>query len=96
MPGSENVSLGRVLQAVLEALAQLIRIFENNGGDQIFQEYAASSLVIGRLVRIVSDTETGVAAEICRGKVLAVNRDLSLQLEGMDSTVPSGRLHLLN
>ncbi len=92
---TEHISGGRVLQVLLDSLSQLITLFETGRGEQIFQEYRECSLVIGRRVQIMTDPLEGPPEEICRGRVLAINSDLSLILDGQARPIQNGRLFFL-
>ncbi len=95
-----HAQLGRILELVLLSLAELISHFGINGReistvggpDHIFQEYRRFSLVVGRQVRILADPLNGPETEICQGKVLNINPDLSLVVDGYPYPVSEGRL----
>ncbi len=97
-----SAKLGHILELILASLADLITEFRMNFGKNpvpnrtanIIQEYRRFSLVVGRQVRIVSDPLNGPGTEICRGKVLNINPDLSLVVEGYPHPVCQGRLFL--
>jgi len=91
----EQAPLGKVLHAVLSAVTHLVTLFKNGQDDLIFHEYLAHCLVVGHQVRIMSDPSTGSPTEICHGKVLAINPDLSLLIEGHESPIHHGRLVFL-
>ncbi len=86
---------GRVLQAILAALARNIQLLAAGQGADIAAAYRADSLVVGRRVRILADPLEGPGRELARGRVLAVGEDLTLTLEGRETPVSSGRLFLL-
>ncbi len=86
---------GRVLGVLLGALAANIDLLEQGRGGRIVQAYRADSLVVGRRVRVLDDPLAGPARELCRGRVLAVNKDLSLTLDGQREPVRAGRVFML-
>jgi len=96
-----HTQLGSILELVLLSLAELISHFESNSQeisavgspDYFFQEYRRFSLVVGRQVRILTDPLNGPETEICQGKVLNINPDLSLVVEGYPHPVSEGRLY---
>ncbi len=92
---SDHAPLGRVLQVVLASVADLITLLETGRDEAIFQEYRHNCLVMGQMVRIMTDPEVGSPVELCRGKVLGINPDLGLMIEGQESPVRHGRLHFL-
>ena len=87
---------GRVLGHLLDALAQNIHLLQDGQVGRIVTAYREDSLVVGRMVRILDDPLTGPARELCLGRVLAVNEDLSLTLAERHEPVRSGRLFLLD
>jgi biotin-(acetyl-CoA carboxylase) ligase len=91
----KNVPLGLVLNALLASLAELILLMENDQGALIFQQYRRHCMVIGRQVRILTDPVDGISREFCRGKVLDINPDLGLVVEGQKAPVLHGRLQFL-
>ena len=92
---SQKIELGRVLQAVLAAVADLIQVFEDGQDSSIFHEYQKNSLIVGREVRLMTDPKDGKPSEICRGKVIQINPDLSLNIEGQRNPIGHGRLSFL-
>ncbi len=92
---SKQVPLGQVLKAILVSLAQLITLMENGQETVIFQQYRQHCLIIGRQVRIMTDPVAGNSREFCRGKVLDINPDLSLVIDGQIAPVRDGRLFFL-
>lgn len=87
---------GRVLRTLLGALARNIRLLNEGRGAAISAAYRADSLLVGRQVRILSDPLTGPARELARGRVLAVNADLSLTLAEVVDPIRQGRAFLLD
>lgn len=89
-------SHGRVLQTLLGTLAREIQRLHEGAAQRIVASYRADSLVVGRQVRVVSDPPAGPARPIARGRVRALQDDLSLLIEGRDEPVREGRLVFLD
>ena len=91
---SHAVPVPRLLTEVVRALDTGMRLLRADGSDSLYRRYCDLSDVIGRTVRLwpeesVDGSESPPFAE---GRVIALNPDLSLQLEGRDTPVRGGRL----
>ncbi len=92
----QNALVGHVFEHLLASLALLIARFNENSegenSDYFLEQYRRYCLVVGRKVRIMSDPINGPGELICQGRVLAVNSDLSLSIEGHQQPIVDGRL----
>jgi len=88
------VSLPELLSHTVNLLDKLILVLKQGRSSEIFAQYYARADFIGREVRIWPEgTEdwNSVAPLIC-GRILGLNSDLSLHVEGQDQAVRAGRL----
>ena len=96
--GAEPPDLGRVLWAVLDALALRIQALVTDGPPGLFAAYRERSLVLGRRVRIWEEGATdgrppaAWPPATASGRVLDLGPDLRLRIEGRDEPVDRGRL----
>jgi BirA family biotin operon repressor/biotin-[acetyl-CoA-carboxylase] ligase len=98
--GDEKPPLFSVLRHLLAALGQRHRALLSGGGAELLREYRDASLVVGQRVRVWDESEGERGAgeawppPQAAGRVLAIEADLSLRIEGRDRPVSSGRLAL--
>jgi len=97
-PGGEGAGLFPVLRCLLEALATRHRSLSSDGGQAIYRTYCDASLVVGQQVRVWPESQGERAAgeswpsPLAAGRVLSIEPDLTLRIEGRDEPVSSGRL----
>ena len=93
-----EIGLPQAFHAVLGEISRLWVRFVHEGPRSLFEDYRASSLVIGREVCIWEDGTVEAAASasypppLVRGIVRDINPDLSLVLQGVEQPVTRGRL----
>jgi biotin-[acetyl-CoA-carboxylase] ligase BirA-like protein len=93
-------TLNTVLATVLAEVERGFLSLVHEGPGNILDAYRSGSLVIGRRVRVwpveTLDSESGAHRQPQRsGRVTRIHSDLSLELEGQETPVTSGRLTLL-
>ncbi|MDX2474341.1 MAG: biotin--[acetyl-CoA-carboxylase] ligase [Candidatus Krumholzibacteria bacterium] len=91
---AESPSLQAVLAAVLSNLASGFERLQGSGPDDLLAAYRDASLVLGQQVSIWPDTEDALSP-LHRGRVLSIEPDLSLRLQGVPGPIASGRLTLV-
>lgn len=100
--GGEDLTLGRILEEVLEALATRYESLLTEGPDPLYRAYRDASVVIGRRVRIWEEgldqgTHAGsLPPPLAEGVVRDVLPDLSLRLDGRPEPLSRGRLALVD
>lgn len=93
-------SLFSVLSHLLDAIGRRHRELLAGRGERILRAYREASLVLGRQVRVWDECqgERGAGdrwpAPLAAGRVLSIEADLTLRIEGCDEPVSSGRLAL--
>ncbi len=98
--GDEKPLLFGVLRQLLGAVGLRHRALLSGGGDQLLRDYRDASLVVGRRVRVWDECEGERGAReawpppLAAGRVLAIEADLTLRIEGRDEPVSGGRLAL--
>lgn len=94
----DKPSFFSMLKSLLDALEQRHLELLAGGGDRILRAYREASLVVGRRVRVWDEcqgereAETQWPAPLAAGRVLSIEADLTLRIEGCDEPVTSGRL----
>lgn len=97
-PGRDKPSCFSVLRRLLVALGLRHRELLSGGGASLLRAYREASLVVGRRVRVWDESEGERGAEdpwpapLAAGRVLSIEADLTLRMEGRDEPVPGGRL----
>jgi BirA family biotin operon repressor/biotin-[acetyl-CoA-carboxylase] ligase len=87
--------LGKGPPLVAGSLARRYRDLVEGRSGALVDEYRSRSVILGRTVRVLSDpAEGGVGELLARGRVLDIEKDLALRLEGRAEPVASGRLVL--
>ena len=81
-----------VLDVLLEELGRWHHLLITRGPASIVEKYIDHSLIIGRNVEVLSDPKEDQV--VAAGRVLAIHPDLTLQIEGVDKPVSTGRLRL--
>ena len=98
MQAGVNIGLAAAFHAILAEISCLWSRFVGEGPRSLFEDYRASSLVVGREVCIWEegiDATSKVASyppPLFRGIVRDINPDLSLVLQGVEQPVTRGRL----
>jgi BirA family biotin operon repressor/biotin-[acetyl-CoA-carboxylase] ligase len=87
-----TADMWQALDVLLSELQRGHRAMISDGPDAIYPDYAAHSLIIGRTVEVLADP--GEDEIIAAGRVLGINPDLSLDIEGCATPVRTGRLRL--
>jgi BirA family biotin operon repressor/biotin-[acetyl-CoA-carboxylase] ligase len=96
--GEEKPPFSSVLQHLLGALGRRHRELLAGGGVSLLRAYRESSLVLGRRVMVWDECEGERGAEEhwppprAAGRVLSIEADLTLRMEGRDEPVTGGRL----
>lgn len=96
--GDEEPAVFSVLQHLLGALGQRHLDLLAGGGESLLRAYREASLVVGRRVRVWDECEGECGAEepwpppLAAGRVLSIEADLTLRMEGRDEPVTGGRL----
>lgn len=97
--GQSTPCLGDVLFRLLQDMGQRIDELHRKGGQAVYDDYCEQSLILKREVVIHPDPPAFEQPKSCphqeegiRGRVEAINPDLSLKLEGRHQPVISGRL----
>lgn len=93
------IALPDMLSNVVGALDRSVQELLSAGtAETLFQRYKADAGFIGRRVRIVADSSrTGISdGRYAEGRVIGLNPDLSLVVEGVSDPVRRGRLVLLD
>jgi len=83
-----------IFHQLMQSLAQSYRLLVAGGYAELLAFYRRRSMVIGRTVRVLSDSPAGEAEEIARGKVKTIGENLELIFEGSNA-VSRGRLVIL-
>lgn len=94
-----EITLEKVLPAVLTAVKDRLHGFVQNGAETILKAYRSRSLVIGRRVAIFpdpfsKDSGSNERADVIEGRVTGLNDQLELELEGHAHAIARGRLVL--
>jgi biotin-[acetyl-CoA-carboxylase] ligase BirA-like protein len=84
----------KVLTQLLLSLDKNYELLLSGGFDLLLNSYREHSLVIGRKVKIISDTPCKKPQEIASGTVTDIGENLELILKGHAEPVKSGRLIL--
>lgn len=90
--------LPEVFAAVTSALEDAVALLKEGRGDVLFETYRGHAGFVGREVILWpedTDLETAGVKPIARGRVLALNPDLSLTLDTLAKPVASGRMALV-
>lgn len=85
----------KVLRPLLRSLDNNYTLLLNGQYFTLFKAYRERSLVLGRYVKIVSDTPGKIPREIARGKIEDIGANLELFLKGHKRPVTAGRLILI-
>lgn len=91
-----GITLPCLFHHVARALDNAVFELRTQGSQTLFEAYLKRALFIGRNVRIWSE-ESGTGSTsrpLAEGRVLAMNRDLSLVIEGQPEPVRNGRMEL--
>jgi BirA family biotin operon repressor/biotin-[acetyl-CoA-carboxylase] ligase len=86
-------SLQAALTAVLSSLAARFERLQDSGPDDLLKAYRDASVVLGQQVKIWPDSEDAYSP-LHQGKVLSIEPDLSLRLQGVPMPITTGRLTL--
>lgn len=84
----------KILLELLRSLDKNYQLLLDGHYAPLLNSYKERSLVIGRHVRILSDSPSKKSHEIASGKVIAINENLELIIKGHPEPVTSGRLIL--
>ncbi len=84
----------KVLHQLLKSLDKNYDLLLKGQYCTLLKSYKERSLVLGRRVRIVSDTDAQNLREIAYGRVIEIGESLELFIEGHKEPVTSGRLIL--
>jgi BirA family biotin operon repressor/biotin-[acetyl-CoA-carboxylase] ligase len=89
-----DVTLGGILAGVLSALARRWQSLREDGPAPLVAAYADASVLVGEEVAVVDEAAdaAGAAPVIARGRVLGIDTDLALRLEGRAEPVRRGRV----
>ena len=85
---SQKIILDRLINTLDDNYQRLL----NNKYSNLLNIYQERSFVIGKRVRVFSDTPTEQSEEISQGKVTGLGDNLELLIEGMDHPITAGRI----
>ena len=85
---SEKIILDRLVPILDDNYQQLLK----NKHSNLLNIYQDCSYVIGKRVRVFTDTLTEQSEEIAQGKVTGIGDNLGLLIEGLDHPITSGRI----
>ena len=85
---SQKIILDRLINTLDDNYQRLLK----NKYSNLLNIYQERSFVIGKRVRVFSDTPTEQSEEIAQGKVTGLGDNLELLIEGMDHPITAGRI----
>ncbi len=93
---SKQSSYSFLLLRLLEVLSQNIKLLNRNDYQVLWHKYITRSAVIGRNVEIFSDPIEGNPEILANGKVVNINENLELIIEGYSGKINKGRLAIVS
>jgi biotin-[acetyl-CoA-carboxylase] ligase BirA-like protein len=93
LPGS-NLTLQSLFWKLLRSFHRAYRELTTDGYDTLLDAYRCFSCCLGKEVIVWAENVTDFASSepLARGKLLAIESDLSLRIEGREETISKGRL----
>jgi biotin-[acetyl-CoA-carboxylase] ligase BirA-like protein len=84
-----------IFKALLKNLESTINLFQKDRYEELLKFYCERSAVIGKKVEIYSDELNRDNDLICSGRLLGINDDLELVIEGFSKSIRKGRLTIV-
>jgi BirA family biotin operon repressor/biotin-[acetyl-CoA-carboxylase] ligase len=94
VPDDSVLTQEKVLLELLRSLDKNYQLLLEGNYETLLNSYRERSLVIGRQVRVLSDSPSKKSHEIASGTVIAISENLELIIKGHPKPVTSGRLIL--